>query len=162
MAEEKSLLSFTQLSSFADSLNKASDEFSKVVGGLNKALQRLNVGLEVWVTYTKWNGDDGSYGSEQIGYTKLAGNWGIAIRAFEGFQISQGDDLLGEWAFNDAPREMRLKAVEKLPELVDALGKEAKLMTEKIHKKLADTKAFAAAIGITEEPVSGVVTKVRK
>jgi hypothetical protein len=43
-----------------------------------------------------------------------------------------------------------LRAVEKLPELVDQLAKAAIETTELLNKKLTETKGFAAAIGLLQ------------
>jgi hypothetical protein len=58
------------------------------------------------------------------------------------------DEVREIWPFNDAPRELRLRAVEKLPELIDQLAKSAEKTAEDVNKKVAETKAFAAAIGV--------------
>jgi hypothetical protein len=149
--QEKPLVSFQQLSSIAASLNKASDEFTKVVSELDASLQRLNVGLVVWVTVVKL-GNGSAYEIEQIGYAKVDGNWRIAIRKLRGNEESEYEDVVtNTWAFNDAPRQVRLRSVEKLPELVSGLAKAAVKATQVLNKKLAETKAFAAAIGLRDK-----------
>jgi hypothetical protein len=149
---EKSLLSFEQLSTIANSLNKASDELTRVVSVLDEALQRLNVGLVVWVLVVKWHDENGlAYDCEQVGYAKVNGVWGIAIRKLFGSEDSPDPDEVREvWAFNDAPRELRLRAVEKLPDVVDQLAKAAIETTELLNKKLVETRGFAAAIGLLQ------------
>ena len=152
---EKSILSFEQLSTIANSLNKASDELTRVVSVLDEALQRLNVGLVVWVLVVKWHDENGlAYESEEVGYAKVNGIWGIAIRKMFGSEDSPDPDEVREvWAFNDAPRELRLRAVEKLPDVVDELAKAAIKTTELLNKKLAETRGFAAAIGLLQPSV---------
>jgi len=148
---EKTLLSFSQLSSIAQSLNQATDDLTSVVGALDEALQRLSVGLVVWAQVDIWHDEiDGlTYEREEIGYAKVNGQWGIAIRRTFGREDSSDpDEVRNIWAFNDAPREARLRAVEKLPQVVDELGKAAAKVTEILNKKLAQTKDYAAAIGI--------------
>ena len=73
---------FQTLSSVAPTLNAASDELTKAVGYLDVTLKKLNVGISVWVTFADLTGypDDGDYDLEQIGYTKLNGEWGLALR----------------------------------------------------------------------------------
>jgi hypothetical protein len=90
-----------------------------------------------------------SYESEEIGYAKVNGQWGIAIRRTFGREDSSDpDEVRNIWVFNDAPRESRLRAVEKLPQVIDELAKAAAKTTEILNKKLAQTKNYAAAIGI--------------
>jgi hypothetical protein len=164
---EKSLLSLERLSAIAQSLNQATDELTGVVGSLDEALQRLNVGLVVWVYVEKWNSEDGLYYEcEQVGYAKVEGQWGIAIRKVAGREdSSDGEEVRSVWAFNDAPRDARLRAVEKLPQVVDELGKVAAKTTEILNRKLAVTKEYAAAIGILNPDGSkkqGAVAKEKK
>jgi hypothetical protein len=148
---EKPLVPFDRLTSIANNLNKATDELTKVVGVLDNALQRLNVGIPVWVIVIRWYAerDPTSYEGENVGYAKIDGSWCIGISRVVGDEASPEPDEVREiWPFNDAPREARLRAVEKLPELIDQLAKSAEKTAEVVDKKLAETKAFAAAIGL--------------
>ena len=52
----------------------------------------------------------------------------------------------GPWLFNDAPREMRLRSVDKIPVLIQALGKEAANTTKKIQEKTKEVSELALAI----------------
>jgi hypothetical protein len=156
---EKPLVPFDRLTSIANNLNKATDELTRVVGVLDDALQRLNVGIPVWVTVVKWSSESESsaYESENVGYAKINGFWCIGINRAVGDEDSpEPDDVRDIWPFNDAPRELRLRAVEKLPELLDQLAKSAEQTAEVVNKKVAETKAFAAAIGLLPIAESGV------
>src|SRR5215472_6474492 len=48
---EKIQTHFQVLSNAASQLNAASDELTRVIGVLDEALKKLNVGLTVWVTF---------------------------------------------------------------------------------------------------------------
>ncbi len=50
------------------------------------------------------------------------------------------------WAFNDAPRWMRIEAISKLPDLLEALLKQAVDMTQKIRKKTVQANELIEAI----------------
>ncbi len=137
---------FQALTETASSLNASSDELTRVVGILDEALKKLNVGLTVWVTFLTWAEEPPRYIYEQIGYCKVNNKWGIALhRVF-------GDEALGEeredgpWSFNDAPREMRLQGVDKLPELIAALNSEAVKTVNKIKEKTESVRNIAAAV----------------
>src|SRR5882762_10574436 len=81
---------FQALTETASSLNASSDELTRVVGILDEALKKLNVGLTVWVTFLTWAEEPPRYNYEQIGYCKVNNKWGIALhRVF-------GDEALGE------------------------------------------------------------------
>lgn len=153
---EKVHASFQVLSSLASSLNAASDEFIRVVTTLDEALGRLNVGLTVWVTFR--NGDVPSpyYDRDQIGYCKVNGKWGIALRHIWRDRAFGDQKREGPWLFNDAPRGLRLEGVDKLPDVVQALGEAASDLTNKLQEKTRQVRELANAIGeIPVEPDSG-------
>jgi hypothetical protein len=160
---EKPLIPFDRLTSIANTLNKATDELTKIVGVLDDALQRLNVGIPVWVQVVKWSSEDdqGPYECENVGYSKINGDWCIGINRSTGHEESTYADQVREvWPFNDAPRDLRLRAVEKLPELIDELAKSAAHTADLVNKKLAETKAFAAAIGLI--PIEDISARGKK
>ncbi len=143
---EKVQTHFEALSSVASSLNSASDEFTKVVTILDEALKQLNVGLTAWVTFRSRGIEPWEYDDDQIGYSKVNGRWGIALRRIWGDQREDEQRNEGPWLFNEAPREMRLHGVDKIPEVIEALGKEAFDLTRKIHEKTHEVRELTGAI----------------
>jgi hypothetical protein len=137
---------FQALSSAANSLNTASDELTKVVSVLDDALRKLNVGLPVWVTVSRWS-DDLRHGEDQIGYCKIGAKWGIALCSSSNDEAGGEETLDGLWLFNDAPRELRLAGIDKIPEVIEALGKEAFDATKRIQQKTEEVRELAGAIG---------------
>jgi hypothetical protein len=137
---------FQTLSNLAASLNKASDELTKAVSVLDEALKKLNIGLTVWVNYASRAVEEWEFDDDQIGYCKVNGKWGIALQRFWGDH--QRDTFGGEgpWLFNDAPREMRLRSVDKIPELIEALSKEAFNTTRKIQEKTSEVTELAKVV----------------
>jgi hypothetical protein len=145
---EKVQKHFAALSSVASSLNEASNELTKVVSTLDEALKKLNVGLTVWVTYLNYNMEEAdAYSHDQIGYCKMDGEWGIALRHLWGYESSAEGNMDGPWLFKNAPREMRIRGVDKIPELIEALGKEAFDTTKKIQDKTKTVGELAVVVG---------------
>jgi hypothetical protein len=143
---------FQTLSSAATSLNTASDELTKTVGVLDDALRKLNIGLTTWVTISTWSEEERA-GEDQIGYCKVDGKWGIALRYIWGLHALSLDTVDGLWLFNDAPRDLRLAGVDKIPELIEALGKEASETTKRVQEKTKQVRELAAVIDkIAVEP----------
>jgi hypothetical protein len=143
---------FQSLSSAATSLNAASDELSKIVSVLDEALRKLNIGLNVWVTVSRWI-DELRHGADQIGYCKVNGKWGIALCRSWGDDSVDEDTVEGLWLFNDAPRELRLAGVDKLPEMIEALSKEAFETTKKVQEKTKEVRELTSVIEkIANEP----------
>jgi len=140
---------YSQLSEAAKDLNSISDELGKSVGDIDFALKKLNLGVVVWVPIRKDDGspDDSSYWSEDIGYAKIGPNWGISLRKVNG-DYQQPDEGWREecWLFNDAPRALRISAIEKIPDLLEKLSLEAVRTTNDIRAKLSDAQAVAEAV----------------
>lgn len=138
---------FTILSAIASELNVASDELTKQISILDEALKKLNIGLTVWVTFCDHSpADRDEYDLEQIGYTKVQGRWGISLRHIWGMlgDADGGED--GPWLFNDAPRDMRIRCVERIPDVMAELSKEALTATKRIQGKTKEVRDLAAAI----------------
>lgn len=146
---------FQALSSIAPSLNQASKDLTQSVGILNVALQKLNIGLTVWVSFSYGLAEPPEYDCNQVGYAKVNGTWGIALRHIWGDESRSDEAEEGPWLFNDAPRELRIQCVDKIPDVIDALGKKASDTVERIQQKTQQVRELAGVIEkIAAEPIS--------
>ena len=138
---------FRQLSSAASELNATSDELGKSITELDAELKKINLGVAVWVQFRGGTYDDPmEYWSEEIGYAKVGGKWGISLRKVEG-HAQYPDQETGEmWLFNEAPRKLRLPAIEKIPELLTKMAEDASETAKAIRGKLAAAQEVAAAV----------------
>ena len=59
-----------------------------------------------------------------------------------------------KWPFNDAPRHLRLQAVDKIPELLESLLKTAADMSDKMTQKADEIIAITDAISSVVESAS--------
>lgn len=147
---ERVTASFSQLTSVASDLNAISDELGKSIAEIDAALKKLNLGITVWEKISAWEADpqmgDLSYWTEDIGYAKIKGKWGISLRRVDGDYNNPDRDEIESWLFNDAPRALRLEAIEKIPDLLEKLSKEAVKVTHQIKGRLADVREVAGAI----------------
>jgi len=145
---ERVQASYKQLALAATNLNTASDELGQVVGLLDKALKKLNLGISAWVTVS--HGGDSPNGtqwwSRDIGYGKVEGKWGIALRTLEGDDRRPEEDSQEAWLFNEAPRWMRIESVGRIPDLLDRLVKQTEETTQSIRKKTTEASEFVQAI----------------
>lgn len=143
-----------QIASISETLNKASDQLSKQIAAIESALSVYRLGIAAWVNLKTEKeltepGDDGRRYEytfvEQLGYGKHKGKWGLLIAGYceETFEGEADHELF----LRDAPRETRLAAVDKLPELLGAIAKEAEKVTAETTKKAAQAKEIAAALG---------------
>jgi hypothetical protein len=143
---EKVQTDFQALSVVASSLNSASDELSRVIAVLDEALKKLNLGLTVWLVFESHSIEPWQLDDEQIGYSKVNGKWGIALRRVWGDPRENDLDLEGPWLFNEAPREMRLKSVDAIPKLIEALSEAAAEMTKKVQEKTRGVRELSSVI----------------
>lgn len=90
---------------------------------------------------------DQSYTIEELGYAKINGKWGIALRVRSGDgQHPEYEESVETWLFNEAARPLRLKAIKKIPELLNKLNEEAAKVTKELQAKLADAQTVAGAV----------------
>jgi hypothetical protein len=144
---------FEALAAVATSLNTASDELTSVMGVLDEALKRLRLGLTVWVRFRSRDVESPEYDEDQIGYAKVDGKWGIALRRIWGDEARDQHGEDGPWLFNDGPRNLRLLGVDKIPEVIEALSKKALSTTKKVQEKTQEVWELASVIEkITNSP----------
>jgi hypothetical protein len=140
--------SIKELSDVANDLNLASDELGKAISAIDTVLQGLSLGLATWTTLAKGdstpNGTD--YWSRDLGYAKVGNRWGVALRTVSGEYNYPDEEDCDTWLFNDAPRWLRTEAVEKIPDLIEALIKTAKTTTQNIQTKTAQANELATAM----------------
>jgi hypothetical protein len=156
---EKVQASYLTLSLVASDLNSVSDELGKCVADIDAALKKLNLGISVWVTVVNHDFEDMTYSMERIGYDKIDGKWGLALRTVEGDSNDPERSVSEQWLFNDAPRKIRLNSIEKLPQLLKTLSEEAVKTTNEIKGRLAEAKEVAAAV---KEVADGPERRVRR
>lgn len=149
---------FQRLSAAATELNAISDELGKTVASLDAALKRLNLGIPTWVRFDgSEDSQTGHFWARYVGYAKVASKWGIALSAEEGNHYTGEDVTSEDWLFNDAPRELRIEAVDHLPTLLEKLIEAADKATEKIKSKIGYAQTVVEAVkaaDVDSRPVS--------
>jgi hypothetical protein len=139
--------SYRQLSLAASHLNLVSDELGKSIAVLDAALRKLNLGIATWSRLDRWEDAFGNYSSRYLGYAKVNNRWGIALRTVTGNNNTPEDAAVEEWLFNDAPRALRIEAVEKLPDLFENLIKEADVAIRKVKAQTLSARQLAQSLG---------------
>ncbi len=139
--------SYRQLSLAASHLNLVSDELCKSIVVLDAALKKLNLGISTWSRLDRWEDAFGNYSSRYLGYAKVNNRWGIALRTVAGNNNQPEEATVEEWLFNEAPRALRIEAVEKLPDLFENLIKEADVAIRKVKAQTLNARHLSAALG---------------
>lgn len=137
---------FSNLSTATSILNKASGELAAAVSQLDDMLQGLNIGLTAWVTFRSQDCEPPEYDDDQLGYAKVSGKWGLAIQRIYGDPSQDREDIVGPWLFNDASRELRLLAVDKIPDLLELLAKVAAKTAERVEEKTRHVRVVTSAV----------------
>jgi outer membrane phospholipase A len=142
--------SFRELSNTTADLNKASDDFGAFLEALDTAFGNLKIGVTGWVSvatsYDEQNPD--VYTDEQLGFDKVGQTKGLAVRIVK-IDRRQGDEfeeVKERWLLTDAPRAMRLRAIDYIPQLIQALTKEAAQTAKKVRAKADLAKQLTVAI----------------
>jgi hypothetical protein len=139
----------------AKDLNTASDELGKAITVLDAVLRKLNLGVSAWVTLSGDESPEGDFWSRDIGYAKIRGSWGIALRDVSGHFAFPEEEKVEEWPFNEGPRWMRADAIGKIPDLLEKMLKQAEETTKKIKAKTAQAFEIGEAISkVIEEAAS--------
>lgn len=149
---------YKQLSTAANDLNTASDELSKPIQVWEAALKKLNLGVPAWVDLS--SSENGTYWWDRgVGYTKIKDRWAIVLRTRSGDYTDSEGDSEEIWPFNDAARWMRIEGVAKLPELLEALLKQAEETTKRIRNRIAQANELADAISKVAEETTPTEAK---
>ncbi len=145
---------FRALTAAAENLNSASDQLGKPIAELEFLLKKLNLGVVVWAPMEGAKHEFGeTWWSRDIGYAKIGGKWGIALRTCSGHFQHPDDDSEEAWQFNEAPRWIRVIGVEHLTTLIERLVIETNQTAENIKGKVSVASGVVTAVrGAFPEP----------
>jgi prefoldin subunit 5 len=145
-----------KLASVSQSLNQASDEVTSCIADVETALREYKLGIEVWVDIGHWTeGVRSSHGSyyklartRRLGYGKKDGKWGLLT-----YLNAEESEDWEEYAFlRESSREIRLAAIDKLPELLEALVAKAVRTAQQVTKKAEKAGQIAAGLNKKQAP----------
>ena len=141
------------LASLSRRLNEASDILSRQIAQVEAAINELKLGVWAWVTVSKYEADsDFTVGGksdtvtkvESLGYGKHQGKWCLLFAtSYEEYPDPRLETVI---PLRDAPRMERIQAVEKLPELIQALEAKAKDMAQLATTRAGQVAEVAAAL----------------
>lgn len=145
--------SVEQFPAVSSSLNSATDQLGKSVGHLDAVLKAFSLGIPTWVSFHSC--DESRFPhfySEELGYSKIAGRWGVAVRTVTSDDPTGENEKIEQWLFCDAPRLLRVRAIEVIPELLEALLARASEMTKEMTEKAEEVDALTAGISSVIHP----------
>jgi hypothetical protein len=144
-SSERAENSFKQLASAAQALSSASDDLSKVIRHFDASLKKLALGITVWIEVSG-TADDTQYWRNELGYAKIDGKWGIALREVTGYHLDPDDSSIEEWIYNEAPRAMRAEAVGKIPDLLEKMLQQTEETTKDLRSKIEEAAELAYVV----------------
>jgi hypothetical protein len=130
-------------------LNSESNSINATIVALNKKLQTLNIGLEVWLEDSLIQalpGDERRDGiGPYLGYCSVEDEWQLAVRArptpHAWEPVGSGVGWVGDLPrspLTKATREIRLAALPQLPFLVSKINQEA----QRVLRAIQDARAL--------------------
>jgi hypothetical protein len=143
---ERLASAYKRLVASAEVLSSATDEFSKPIAQLDEALRKLDLGLLTWETVASGQDDEYNWWQRDVGYARIDHKWGLAIRKLNGNHGYPDDDRQEQWLYNEAPRSYRIEALDKLPDLLEQLIKNADKTAKKLREKAVEAHDLAAAL----------------
>jgi uncharacterized phage infection (PIP) family protein YhgE len=133
----------TQLAAAARTLNEQSDLFTQQMAEVESAINKLNLGIPASVTVEEVKTNDFATHFLDLEYGKLDGRWCLIVTDYDDEVTSSEYSNCKQWAYRDAPRELRLKVVQRLPQLLEQLLKSATAAVSEISKGAAIAKELA-------------------
>ena len=151
---ERITAAFQTLTESAENINGISNELAKAVAPLDRALKRLNIGVACWTKISGGGGESGGsdYWSRDVGYARVGRVWCLAIRTVNGDERFPDEEVQETWSFNEAPRYIQVRAVDKLPELIEALVEATDATAKRLRQKVAVAQDIAAAVNTLVTP----------
>jgi len=140
----------SKLANSAKSLNDITDELTKQVLQIQDAVNNLNLGVSTSIEFSRWSDEEGiRSGLWRLAYGKGAGKWGFAIEYITEDIRDPREDTYESWLFKDAPRDERVRAVDYIPDLLQALLSKSEDVAANVNKKLNYAKELSSAIPTT-------------
>lgn len=145
LPQERLESSIAQLRSAAETLNRASDSLSREIGEIEAAVKALGLGVTHWYTFSV-RGEGPFEDVDQLGYARVKGAWCVCLRT--------GDDVAAEelaetWPFSEAPRALRVQAVDHLIPFLESLSRAALDFARTVDSKAQAARTIAATVKAT-------------
>ncbi len=135
-----------QLSSASRSLGEASNKLTEQIKEIEAALATHNFGVRAWVEIRRTPEQFGPSVRpvdriDRLGYSKQGGKWALYVDS----AIEEIDEY-EYWLLRDSPRELRILAVDKMPDLLEAMVTKAKELTAEVTSKTERAKVLAQSL----------------
>ena len=142
-----------ELHSAAQRLAKADDDLSRQIADLESAINDLNLRVCAWIEEPVFgeieyiNYDDSKYYCEihytrRLGYGEHQGEWGLLVST--DWDETGGDPNVT--FLRNSSLDIRLSAVDRLPEILDSLTRKVMLLGDEVLEKAYVVKRLAERV----------------
>ncbi len=140
----KAQASLSRLFTSAKSLNEVSDKINAQIKDIESALVVQGIGVSAWIDLETWSEESSGQTvkiSTTLGYGKYNGRWALLYDVW----CDQMDESQTSFLC-DASRDTRIKALEKLPDLLDKLAEETQKLTQQATQSLTVAQEIVSAL----------------
>lgn len=135
-----------QLSSASRTLSEASNKLTEQIKEIESSLASHNLGVMAWVELRRTREEidpNVPYVDrvDSLGYSKKHGKWGLYVSS----SIEEVEHY-ESWLLRDAPRDLRILAVDAIPKLLEAMVIKAKELATEVTSKTDRAKALANSL----------------
>lgn len=135
-----------QLSSASQTLNQASNKLTEQIKEIESSLSSYSFGVIAWVELRRVREEVDSGKSsvdriDRLGYSKENGKWALYVSS-----AVEEMDYFESWLLRNAPRELRILAIDAIPKLLEQMVAKAKELTAEVANKTDRAKALARSL----------------
>jgi hypothetical protein len=143
---DRTAAAFRRLLQSSGQLNQASDILGSSVAQVDETLRSLNLGIPAKVRFHGTADEDG-FVDQCLVYDKYDGRWCLLITSVSGPDGGDESDFHYEvWPFGDAPRTLRTKAIDVLPQLLETLVTLTDDATREVQSKAQQATELAQTL----------------
>ncbi|HEY2498944.1 MAG TPA: hypothetical protein VGK24_17915 [Candidatus Angelobacter sp.] len=151
MASSVSAELLKQLSVVSQALNNATDQLNEQINTIEEALASYNLGVSGWgIAHHVDHEERDNFGNVRdihtqaiyAGYEKRSGKWCLLASSI----FDSDPDTSQEWILRDAPREIRLQAIDGIPKLLEDMIAKATKLSHEVSAKTAQAANLAQSI----------------
>lgn len=130
------------------------DVLSRSVAIVERELGRFDLRVASWTMLSERIGNDGdTFRRDYVGYIEHQKQWRIVLSSDRGSDSRPDENVEEIWPFDEAPQYLRAKAIDKLPDLIEALAATVDSTTERLRKRLDSAAQLSEALSASNKKV---------
>jgi hypothetical protein len=145
-------IALKHIEAVSNTLNQSSDLLSQKIVEIESALNHYKLGIWAWLEEPLFyrlesdgNGTDIEV-SYHLGYGKIRDKWGLLVHERPDYDTEAIEPVF----LKEAPRDIRARAVERIPDLLKCIAEKAAEFSREIVKKTELAEQIAASLKKTK------------